>query len=153
MCFLKPGTRAPEFELLDQSGNTIRLKDFRNQKLLVYFYPKADTPGCTKQSCQLSQEKLKLKKKGVRVVGISPDTPKSQAKFDQKFNLGFPLLSDLEAQVAKKYKAYGEKRFFGRTIEGILRSAFIIDEEGKIIECWYRIKPEDTFPFAWETLA
>lgn len=148
MATLKPGDKAPSFTLQDQSGKEVSLSDYKGQKLLLYFYPKADTPGCTKQACSIRDSSQQLKNKGTAALGISPDKPEKQAKFDTKYSLGFPLLSDEDHKVAEAYGAWGEKKMYGKTYEGIIRSSFLIDEEGKILEAWYKVKPLDTVPVA-----
>ena len=152
MTKLNPGDKAPSFTLQDQSGNKISLSDYKGQKLLLYFYPKADTPGCTKQACSIRDSSQQLANKGTAALGISPDAPEQQAKFDTKYSLGFPLLSDLEHKVAEAYGAWGEKKMYGKTYEGIIRSSFLIDEEGKILEAWYKVKPLDTVPVALDLM-
>lgn len=152
MTKLNPGDKAPSFTLQDQSGNKISLSDYKGQKLLLYFYPKADTPGCTKQACSIRDFSQQLANKGTAALGISPDKPEQQAKFDTKYSLGFPLLSDLEHKVAEAYGAWGEKKMYGKTYEGIIRSSFLIDEEGKILEAWYKVKPLDTVPVALDLI-
>ncbi|TMK80704.1 MAG: thioredoxin-dependent thiol peroxidase, partial [Actinobacteria bacterium] len=142
------GSKAPAFALQDQDGKTVKLADFKGRKLLVYFYPKADTPGCTTQSCSVRDSKKDLAKLGVAVVGISPDKPSKQLAFDQKYGLGFPLLSDADHTVAEKYGVWGEKVNYGRTYMGIIRSSFLIDENGKIGRAWYKVSPKDTVPNA-----
>ena len=141
---LKPGDKAPDFALTDQRGKTVKLKDFRGKKVVVYFYPKADTPGCTTQSCSLRDAEPDLKKLKAKVVGISPDTPEKQKKFDDKYGLGFPLLADEDHAVAESYGVWGEKKNYGRTYMGIIRSAFLVDEKGKVQEAWYKVSPKDT---------
>ena len=148
MAHLKEGSKAPAFALQDQDGKTVKLADFKGRKLLVYFYPKADTPGCTTQSCSVRDSKKDLAKLGVAVVGISPDKPSKQLAFDQKYGLGFPLLSDADHAVAEKYGVWGEKVNYGRTYMGIIRSSFLIDENGKIGRAWYKVSPKDTIPNA-----
>ena len=148
MAHLKEGSKAPAFALQDQDGKTVKLADFKGRKLLVYFYPKADTPGCTTQSCSVRDSKKDLAKLGVAVVGISPDKPSKQLAFDQKYGLGFPLLSDADHTVAEKYGVWGEKVNYGRTYMGIIRSSFLIDENGKIGRAWYKVSPKDTIPNA-----
>lgn len=148
MAKLKVGDKAPTFSLEDQDGNKVSLKDFAGEKLLVYFYPRANTPGCTRQSCAVKEAMPNLKTNKMKAVGISPDKPASQKKFDDKYSLGFPLLSDIEKTVAKAYGAYGEKKMFGKISFGIVRSSFLIDEKGKILGAWYKVKPEDTVPKA-----
>jgi len=148
MAHLKEGSKAPAFALQDQDGKTVKLADFKGRKLLVYFYPKADTPGCTTQSCSVRDSKKDLAKLGVAVVGISPDKPSKQLAFDQKYGLGFPLLSDADHAVAEKYGVWGEKVNYGRTYMGIIRSSFLIGENGKIARAWYKVSPKDTVPNA-----
>ena len=148
MAHLKEGSKAPTFALQDQDGKTVKLADFKGRKLLVYFYPKADTPGCTTQSCSVRDSKKDLAKLGVAVVGISPDKPSKQLAFDQKYGLGFPLLSDADHTVAEKYGVWGEYVNYGRTYMGIIRSSFLIDENGKIGRAWYKVSPKDTIPNA-----
>ena len=144
---------APDFTLTDQDGNTVALKDFKGEKLLVYFYPRANTPGCTRQSCAVSEAQGELKNLTIRAVGISPDAPLAQKKFDDKYSLGFPLLSDPDRAVAKAYGALGIKNMHGKKKEGIIRSSFLIDEKGKLIKAWYKVKPADTVPKAKEALS
>ncbi len=145
---LTSGDTAPAFELEDQEGNKIKLDDFRGRKLLLYFYPKADTSGCTKQACSIRDSGVELSGRGVAALGISPDKPDKQKKFDQKYGLGFPLLSDADHSVADAYGAWGEKSMYGKTYEGIIRSSFLIDGEGKIVQAWYKVQPADTVPNA-----
>jgi thioredoxin-dependent peroxiredoxin len=153
MAHLNIGDPAPDFVLADQEGNTVKFANFKGQKLLLYFYPKADTPGCTKQACQIRDARTELADLGVAAVGISPDKPGAQKKFDGKYGLGFPLLSDPDHVAAQAYGAWGEKTMYGKKTEGIIRSSFLIDEKGKILGVWYKVKPEDTVPLAQETLA
>ena len=139
---LKPGDKAPAFTLLDQAGSKVKLSDFRGRKVLVYFYPKADTPGCTQQSCGLRD--IAGQVGDTAIVGISPDSPERQAKFDTKYSLGFPLLADEDHAVAQAYDVWGEKSMYGRKYMGIVRSAFLIDEKGRIAQAWYKVSPKDT---------
>lgn len=138
---LKPGSQAPKIELLDQDGKSFSLAKMGKKKVLVYFYPKADTPGCTTQSCGLRDIMGDIGR--TAVVGISPDTPAKQKKFDDKYELGFPLLADTEHTVAEAYKVWKEKSMYGRKYMGIERSAFLI-QDGVILEAWYKISPADT---------
>ena len=139
---LKLGDKAPDFTLLDQDGSEVRLGDFAGRNVLVYFYPKADTPGCTAQACGLRDV---LSDVGdTAVLGISPDAPAKQKKFDTKYGLGFPLLADEDHSVAEAYGVWGEKKNYGKTYMGIVRSAFLVDDQGKIAEAWYKISPADT---------
>jgi len=144
MARLKPGDAAPEFQLPDQHGQTVRLADFGGGKLLIYFYPKADTPGCTRQACSIRDARQELRDLGLAVVGISPDQPARQQKFDDKYNLSFPLLADPDHRVAEAYGVWGEKTSYGKKSMGIIRSSFLIDAAGKIVAAWYGVKPEDT---------
>lgn len=153
MAHLNIGDPAPDFTLVEQEGKTVSLSDFKGKKLLLYFYPKADTPGCTKQACQIRDARAELADLGVAAVGISPDKPGAQKKFDGKYGLGFPLLSDSDHQAAQAYGAWGEKSMYGKKYEGIIRSSFLIDEKGKILGAWYKVKPENTVPLAKEVLA
>ncbi len=150
---LEAGDEAPAFSLLDQDGNVVKLSDFRGSKLLVYFYPKADTPGCTTQSSAVRDAREELASLGAAVVGISPDRPEDQEAFDRKFSLGFPLLSDPDHSVAEAYNVWGERSSHGKTYEGITRSSFLVDEQGRIERAWYEVKPEDTVPEALKALA
>jgi len=150
---LKPGDPAPPFALLDQHGNTVRLEDYRGRKVLVYFYPEADTPGCTKQSCDLRDHRQDLTGIGTDVVGISPDLPDKQLAFDTKHGLGFPLLSDPDHATIEAWGAWGEKVRAGRTSIGLIRSSFLVDEEGRIEGAWSPVKPGETVPNALAALA
>ena len=139
---LKPGDKAPDFALSDQSGSTVKLKDYKGRKVMVYFYPKADTPGCTAQACGLRDIAPQIG--DTVVIGISPDKPAKQAKFDTKYSLGFPLLADEDHAVAEAYDVWKEKSMYGRKYMGIERSAFLVDEKGKLAEVWYKVSPKDT---------
>ena len=139
---LKDGSIAPEIELLDQHEKKFSLKKLSKRTVLVYFYPKADTPGCTQQSCGLRDIADQIGK--TVIVGISPDKPAKLLKFDEKFSLGFTLLSDDTNAVAKKYKVWKKKSMYGREYMGIERSAFLINGNGEIVHAWYKISPMDT---------
>jgi peroxiredoxin Q/BCP len=139
---LKPGDKAPAFTLKDQSGKDVKLSSFKGRKVLVYFYPKADTPGCTTQACGLRDVMPKVG--DTAVLGISPDPPARQAKFDTKYSLGFPLLADEDHAVAEAYDVWAEKSMYGRKYMGIVRSAFLVDEKGRIADAWYKVSPKDT---------
>ncbi|MBW3649209.1 MAG: thioredoxin-dependent thiol peroxidase [Actinobacteria bacterium] len=150
---LKAGDKAPDFTLLDQNGEPFSLsKSLKQRKAahLVYFYPKADTPGCTAQACGLRDIAPDLG--GTVVVGISPDPPAKQAKFDQKYGLGFPLLADEDHSVAEAYDVWGERSMYGKKYMGIIRSAFFVDASGKIAEARYKISPKDTAPLLLDAL-
>jgi peroxiredoxin Q/BCP len=153
MARLNPGDVAPEFQLPDQQDQTVSLADFRGRKLLVYFYPKADTPGCTRQACSIRDAREALADLGLAVVGISPDQPAKQKKFDDKYGLAFPLLADPDHRVAEAYGVWSEKTMYGKKSMGIIRSSFLIDAKGKIVQAWYGVKPEDTIPKAEKALA
>lgn len=146
MTKLKAGDKAPSFKLMDQTGKTVKLSDFKGKKVLVYFYPKADTPGCTKQACSVRDAEPDLEFDGVTAIGISPDKPEKQKKFDERYGLGFPLLSDEDHSVAKVYGAWGTKKMYGKRYEGIIRSSFLINEKGIILQAWYKVSPADTAP-------
>jgi peroxiredoxin Q/BCP len=150
MAKLEPGVVAPPFELADQHDKRVRLADLRGRKVLVYFYPEADTPGCTAQSCSLRDHRQDLAGIGTEVIGISPDLPDKQLAFDRKYGLGFPLLSDPQHEVAEAWGAWGEKKRGGI---GIIRSSFLVDEEGRIERAWYGVTPLDTVPNALAALA
>jgi peroxiredoxin Q/BCP len=139
---LSVGDKAPAISLLDQHGDTVKLSSFKGRKVLVYFYPKADTPGCTTQSCLLRDIAGDIG--DTAIIGISPDLPAKQLKFDEKYTLGFPLLSDPEHTVSEAYGVWGEKKNYGRTYMGIIRSAFLVDEKGKLAEVWFKVSPKDT---------
>jgi peroxiredoxin Q/BCP len=153
MTTLQQGDPAPDFALRDQAGNIVRLSDFEGRRVLVYFYPKADTPGCTTQSCSVRDHRQDLRGLDVDVLGISPDRPDDQAAFDRKYSLGFPLLADPDHVVAEAWGAWGEKTAYGKTSMGIIRSSFLIGPDGRIERAWYRVKPEDTVPKALDALA
>jgi peroxiredoxin Q/BCP len=139
---LKVGDKAPAIELLDQNGKTVSLAKLGKKKVLVYFYPKADTPGCTTQSCGLRDIKDDIGR--TAIIGISPDKPEKLKKFDDKYELGFTLLSDVEHTVSLAYKVWKKKSMYGREYMGVERSAFLIDANGIIQEAWYKISPKDT---------
>jgi peroxiredoxin Q/BCP len=153
MARLEVGDRAPAFTLVDQHGEKVRLSALKGKKVIVYFYPKADTPGCTTQSCELRDHRKELTKLGAEVLGISPDSPAKQEKFDTKYKLGFPLLADEDHAVAEKYGVWGEKVNYGKKYMGIVRSAFVIDEKGKIAGAFYKVSPKDTVPKTKAVLA
>ncbi|WP_439504639.1 thioredoxin-dependent thiol peroxidase [Sediminibacterium sp.] len=132
MAVLKEGSKAPAFKAPDQNGNMVSLSDFKGKKLILYFYPKDDTPGCTSQACNLKDNYSDLIKKGFQVVGVSVDSIKSHKKFEEKYELPFPLISDEEKKIVDKYNLWGEKKFMGRTYMGTTRTTFLIDETGII---------------------
>ena len=152
MAQLEVGDSAPTFELLDQDDNSVKLTGFRGQKVLLYFYPRANTPGCTIQSIDVSKSLEKLKKNNIVPLGMSPDPPKKQKKFECDHDLGFPLLADEDHRVADAYGVWGLKKNYGKEYEGIIRSSFLIDEQGKILQCEYKVKPLETVPKALEAI-
>ncbi|MGH9031927.1 MAG: thioredoxin-dependent thiol peroxidase [Acidimicrobiia bacterium] len=149
---LEPGDAAPDFSLVDQNGDTVKLKSLRGEKVVVYFYPKADTPGCTTQSCALRDAEPDLGKLGAHVLGISPDPPPKQKRFDEKYGLGFPLLADENHKVAQAWGVWGEKSMYGKKFKGIIRSAFVLDEKGKVVDAFYKVSPKDTVAHVTEAL-
>jgi peroxiredoxin Q/BCP len=140
---LKEGSTAPAFKTTDQNGDGVSLKDLRGGKVVLYFYPKDDTPGCTKEACSFRDAFSKYKKKGITILGVSPDTEKAHQKFITKYKLPFTLLADTDHSIADAYGVYGEKKFMGRTYMGIHRTTFLIDEKGKIKKVFEKVKPED----------
>jgi len=139
---LEPGDPAPDFTLADQSGRQVSLSSFRGRPVLVYFYPKADTPGCTAQACALRDVLPQVGE--TAVLGISPDPPKRQAAFDAKYGLGFPLLSDQGHSVAESYGVWVRRSMYGRSYMGIERSAFLVGEGGRLEHVWYKVSPAAT---------
>jgi thioredoxin-dependent peroxiredoxin len=137
---LAPGDQAPDFTLPDADGNPVSLSSFRGQRVIVYFYPAALTPGCTKQACDFTVAMPEFGKLGLAVLGISPDAPAKLAKFREKEQITFPLLSDLDKTVLTEYGAYGEKLNYGKTIMGVIRSTFVVGAEGKIEKALYAVK-------------
>lgn len=137
---LEPGQPAPEFSLLDQDGESRTLADYRGEKVVVFFYPAAMTPGCTKQACDFRDSEAALQAAGVRVLGISRDQVEKQRKFAARDELGYPLLSDPELEIHRAYGAFGTKNSYGRIIEGVIRSTFVIDESGNIEHAMYNVK-------------
>jgi peroxiredoxin Q/BCP len=139
---LNAGDRAPSIQLTDQHGKAFDLAELKGHPVLVYFYPKASTPGCTQQSCLLRDIAGQIG--DTRIVGISPDKPAAQLKFDEKYGLGFPLLADTEHEVAEAFDVWKQKSMYGRQYMGIERSAFLIDAKGVVRNAWYKISPKDT---------
>jgi len=141
MAMPKVGDQAPEFALETDSGETVRLSDFRGRRVVLYFYPKADTPGCTREACGFRDDFKAYEEKGAVILGVSPDAVRSQAKFRAKFELPFPLLADPERRVAQAYGVWGKKQFMGREVTGILRTTFLIDEAGTVAQVFEGVKP------------
>jgi peroxiredoxin Q/BCP len=141
MSELTVGKKAPAFSALDQSGKTVSLSDFAGKTVVLYFYPKDDTPGCTAEACSFRDEHAAFKKKGAVVLGVSPDDAKSHAKFVEKFTLPFTLLADTEHQIAEAYGVWVEKSMYGKTYMGVERSTFVIDPQGKLSAIYRKVKP------------
>jgi peroxiredoxin Q/BCP len=134
------GDKAPAFSLPDADGNTVKLSDFKGRKVIVYFYPAASTPGCTKQACDFRDSLAQLNEGGLDVIGISPDKPAKLAKFRDAEGLTFPLLSDPDREVLTAWGAFGEKTMYGKTVQGVIRSTFVVDEKGAIEVAQYNVK-------------
>jgi thioredoxin-dependent peroxiredoxin len=137
---LEPGAKAPDWNLPTADGSTLSLSDLRGQKIIFYAYPAALTPGCTTQACDFRDSLASLQGKGYRVVGISPDKPAKLAKFVERDAITFPLVSDQDKSVLTAYGAYGEKQLYGKTVTGVIRSTFVIDEQGVITHAFYNVK-------------
>jgi peroxiredoxin Q/BCP len=144
---LEVGDTAPAFSLPDADGNTVSLADYRGSKLILYFYPAASTPGCTKEACDFRDNLRDLNGAGLDVVGISPDSPAKLAKFRDDQELTFPLLSDPDRKVLRAWGAYGEKKMYGKTVQGVIRSTFVVDEDGKVAVAQYNVKAAHTTTF------
>ena len=140
---LKAGTTAPDFKTTNTNGENVRLKDYRGKKVVLYFYPKDDTPGCTKEACSFRDAFADFKKRGIEVIGVSTDSEASHKKFTAKYKLPFTLLADTDHSIADAYGVYGEKKFMGRTYMGVKRMTFLIDEKGKIRKVFEKVKPEE----------
>ena len=149
---VEKGSKAPDFTLPADDGSEITLSDLRGKKVLIYFYPKDDTPGCTTQACDLRDRMPDLKAEGAVVLGISPDSVKSHQKFKKKYGLNFPLLADEDHAVAEKYGAWGEKSLYGIKSTGIIRSSFLIDEQGQVVEAWRKVKAKEHADWLMEQL-
>jgi peroxiredoxin Q/BCP len=140
---LKEGSAAPAFKTTDAEGRSVSLKDFRGQRVVLYFYPKDDTPGCTREACSFRDAFGDFKKADIKVLGISTDNEASHKKFTKKFDLPFTLLTDTDHSIADKYGTYGQKKFMGRTYLGVHRKTFLIDEKGKIKRIFEKVKPDE----------
>ncbi len=143
MVKLKAGDKAPDFSGINQDGNSIKLGDFSGKKLILYFYPKDNTPGCTAQSCNLNENYDEWLNRGYEVVGVSPDSVDSHREFREKYDLKFNLIADTEKEILKAYGAWGEKSMYGRKYMGVLRTTFVIDEDGIITEVIEKVKTKD----------
>jgi len=143
MTHLKPGDKAPKFKGIDQNEQAISLKDFQGKKIILYFYPKDNTPGCTSEACDLRDNYELWLKKGYQVIGVSPDAVKSHQRFIEKYNLPFPLISDTDKEILKAYGVWGLKKNYGREYEGVFRTTFIIDEAGNIEQVFNKVKTKE----------
>lgn len=139
MDWIEAGATAPEFSLADDRGQNVTLKQFRGKPVVLYFYPKDDTPGCTKEACAFRDRQADLQAAGAVVLGVSPDGVESHGKFRDKFNLNFPLLADVEHSLAESYGAWREKNMYGKKSMGVVRSTFLIDAQGKIARVWKKV--------------
>ncbi len=139
---LEAGTKAPEFTLPNQDGNPVSLEDFKGQRVILYFYPADDTPGCTREACQFNDNLAHFQAAGVPVIGISRDDAQSHQRFRNKYGLQFPLLTDADHQVMDAYGAWGEKTRYGQTSIGVLRSTFLVDDQGHIERAWHNVKAD-----------
>jgi thioredoxin-dependent peroxiredoxin len=139
---MEVNSKAPEFTLPDQDGKVISLKDYRGSYVVLYFYPRADTPGCTVEACEFRDSYKKMEKSGAVLLGISPDTSKAQKKFEEKFNLPFTLLADADRKVADSYGVVVQKNMYGKKVIGVARTTFIIGPDGKIVHIFNKVKPE-----------
>ena len=140
---LETGTKAPDFELQDQNGKTHRLSDYLGKKVILYFYPKDNTPGCTKQACGFSERNPQFLEKGAVVLGVSKDTVTSHKKFEQNYNLNFTILSDPDMNVIKAYEVWQEKKNYGKVTMGVVRTTYLIDEQGVIVKAMGSVKAAD----------
>ncbi len=152
MARLEAGDTAPAFTLPDQDGRPVSLKDYAGQKVVVYFYPADDTPGCTKEACQFNENLSAFQRSGVKVVGISPDGAAKHVKFREKYGLAFPLLSDPDHGVMNAYGAWGEKTMYGKKSVGTIRSTFVVDDHGKVEHAWYNVRADGHAAKVLETL-
>jgi peroxiredoxin Q/BCP len=142
MKLLGIGDKAPDFQTTDQDGERVSLKDFRGRKVVLYFYPKDDTPGCTKEACSFRDGFAAFRRRKIEVLGVSADDEKSHKKFAEKFDLPFRLLADTDKKIVKDYGVWGEKSLYGRKFMGINRVTYVVDEKGKVAAVWPKVKPE-----------
>lgn len=150
---LQPGTKAPEFTLKDENGVERKLADYRGQPVVLYFYPKDDTPGCTTEACNFRDDYSAYEQAGVTILGVSPDSVASHTKFKSKFDLPFTLLADEDHQVCDAYGVWGPKKFMGREYEGVLRTTYLIDQDGMVSRVFENVKPADHSKEVLEALA
>ncbi len=138
--FLEPGAKAPPFSLTSDSGRKVKLADFKGKPIVLYFYPKDDTPGCTREACAFRDLRSEMEAAGAVVLGVSPDSPESHGKFRDKYQLNFPLLADPDHAVAEQYGAWREKNMYGKKSMGVQRSTFLIDAEGVVVKVWKKVQ-------------
>lgn len=150
---MKPGQKAPDFTVKDESGKTVKLSDFKGRKVVLYFYPKDDTPGCTKEACNFRDGMDALRKQGAAVLGVSADSVESHKKFKEKFDLNFPLLADTDRKIIEDYGVWKEKSMYGRTYMGIERTTFIIGKDGKITHVFPKVKVGEHFDEVMQALS
>ncbi len=143
MSYLEKGTQAPDFKGIDHNGNSITLRDFKGKPLIIYFYPKDNTSGCTNEACNLRDNYNFWIENGYQIIGVSPDSVASHKKFIEKYNLPFPLISDPDKNIIKLYGAWGLKKLYGREYEGLLRTTYVIDKNGTIIEVFKKVKTKE----------
>ncbi len=139
---LEKHTKAPDFELLDENGKSHKLSDYLGKPVLLYFYPKDDTPGCTTEACEFRDDYFQYNQAGVVILGVSPDSPKSHKKFKEKYNLPFTLLADEDHHVCEIYGVWGKKSMYGKEYYGVLRTSFLINSDGKLVEIFENVKPK-----------
>lgn len=152
MAELKKGDQAPDFATVTDTGEEVKLSDYRGQRVILYFYPKDDTPGCTIQACGFRDNYTGIQEKNAVVLGVSPDDTASHQQFKQKFDLPFTLLVDKDHEISESYGVWGEKSFQGRTSMGVHRSHFVIDEDGQIVQAHYKVSPEESIQEAVQAL-
>jgi peroxiredoxin Q/BCP len=140
---ISEGELAPDFSLLDEEEKNRKLSDYRGRPVVLYFYPKDDTPGCTKEACSFRDDYRAYEQAGVTILGVSPDSPKSHSKFKAKYRLPFTLLSDPDHKICEMYGAWGKKKFMGREYDGVLRTTFLIGKDGRVLRVYQNVKPAD----------
>jgi peroxiredoxin Q/BCP len=150
---IDPGKKAPSFSLAGDDGKTHKLSDYAGKRLVLYFYPKDDTPGCTTEACDFRDNVGRITKRGAAVLGVSKDSLASHGKFRDKYKLNFPLLSDADLAVHKKYEAWGDKTLYGKKSQGVIRSTFLIDENGKVAKAWRNVRTKGHVDQVLEALA
>ncbi len=143
MTHLKEGDKAPDFQVVDESGNEVRLSEYQGKKVILFFYPKAMTPGCTNEAKNLQEFSGDLKKRGFEIIGVSPDNTQKQLRFKEKYGLEYPLIPDVDRKLIEAYGVWGPKKLYGREYDGLHRTTFIIDEDGKIAKVFKKVKTKE----------